>query len=170
MVSSIATIVTRSGGAFTPRASVRTSVNADSSRSRNRRWPLVWPRPYRARPQSRAEQRNQNMKTSTVHLRVFYCPNLAIRAVTRAGGQRLMIRSPDGSTSTPSPAPSTTLAAAGGARHADAAIDDEHRCLCAFGVHRPFGAAHRRNRLRRHHVEPGAARLPSALRAAGPCC
>src|SRR6185312_742106 len=50
-------------------------------------------------------------------------------------------------------------AAAGGPRHADAAVDDEHRCLCTFGVHRPFGAAHRRNRLRRHHVEPGAARL-----------
>ena len=43
MVSSIATIVTRSGGAFTPRASVRTSDNADSIRSRNRKWPLVWP-------------------------------------------------------------------------------------------------------------------------------
>src|SRR6185312_13947082 len=65
--------------------------------------------PYRACPQSRAEQRNQNMKTSTVHLRVFYCPNLAIRAVTRAGGQRLTIRLPDGSTSTPSPGASTTL-------------------------------------------------------------
>ena len=65
--------------------------------------------PHRACPQSRAEQRNQHMKTSTVHLRVFYCPNLAIRAVTRAGGQRLTIRTPDGSTSTPSPAPSTTL-------------------------------------------------------------
>ena len=65
--------------------------------------------PDRAGPQSRAEQRNQNMKTSAAHLRVFYCPNLAIRAVTRAGGQRLTIRSPDGSTSTPSPAPSTTL-------------------------------------------------------------
>ena len=48
------------------------------------------------------------MKTSMAHVRV-YCPSLAIRAVTRAGGQRLMIRSPDGSTSTPSPAPSTTL-------------------------------------------------------------
>src|SRR6185295_2604173 len=50
-------------------------------------------------------------------------------------------------------------AAAGGACHADAAVDDEHRCLCTFGVHRPFGAAHRRNRLRRHDVEPGATRL-----------
>src|SRR5947208_16420864 len=50
-------------------------------------------------------------------------------------------------------------AAAGGPRHADAAVDDEDRCLGTFGVHRPFGAAHRRNRLRRHHVEPGAARL-----------
>src|SRR5215212_6031279 len=65
--------------------------------------------PYRTCPQSRAEQRNPNMKTPIAHLRVFYCPNLAIRAVTRAGGQRLTIRSPDGSTSTPSPAPSTTL-------------------------------------------------------------
>ena len=51
--------------------------------------------PDRACPQSRAEQRNQNMKTSMAHLRVFYCPNLAIRAVTRAGGQRLTISSPD---------------------------------------------------------------------------
>src|SRR3954469_5727843 len=65
--------------------------------------------PDRTGPEYRAEQRNQNMKPSTVHLRVFYCPNLAIRAVTRAGGQRLTISSPDGSTSTPSPAPSTTL-------------------------------------------------------------
>ena len=49
------------------------------------------------------------MKTSIVHPRVFYCPNLAIRAATRAAGQRLTIRLPEGSTSTPSPAPSTTL-------------------------------------------------------------
>src|SRR5262245_7648155 len=39
----MATMVTRSGGAFTPRASVRRSVNADSTRSRNRKWPLLWP-------------------------------------------------------------------------------------------------------------------------------
>src|SRR6185369_14072674 len=58
-------------------------------------------------------------------------------------------------------------AAAGGPRHADAAVDDEHRCLCTFGVHRPSGAAHRRNRLRRHHVEPGAARLLRHLEQQG---
>ena len=115
--------------------------------------------PYRACPQSRAEQRNQNMKTSMAHSRVFYCPNLAIRAVTRAGGQRLTISSPDRLDIDAVTGAEYDAAAAGGSRHADAAVDDEDRCLCTFGVHRPFGAAHRRNRLRRHHVEPGAARL-----------
>ena len=115
--------------------------------------------PYRACPQSRAEQRNQNMKTSMAHLRVFYCPNLAIRAVTRARRPALddqFARWLDIDAVTGA---EYDAAAAGGPRHADAAVDDEDRCLCAFGVHRPFGAAHRRNRLRRHHVEPGAARL-----------
>jgi hypothetical protein len=35
------------------------------------------------------------------------------------------------------------------------------------GVHRPFGAAHRGNRLRRHHVEPGSARLLRHLEQQG---
>ena len=124
-------------------------------------------KPYRAGPQSRAEQRNQNMKTSTAHLRVFYCPNLAIRAVDARGRpalddqftRRLDI---DAVTGTEHDA-----AAAGGPRHTDTAVDDEHRCLCTFGIYRPFGAAHRRNRLRRHHVEPAAARLLRHLEQQG---
>ena len=58
-------------------------------------------------PQPRAEQRNQNIEDADCSFvfHVFYCPSRAIRAATRAGGQRLTTSSPDASTSTPSPGP-----------------------------------------------------------------
>src|SRR5215213_3413069 len=123
--------------------------------------------PYRTCPQSRAEQRNQNMKTSIAH---FSC--LLLSQPCHQGRDARRRPALDDQVARCLDIDAVTgaeydAAEAGRPRHADAAVDDEERCLRTFGVYRPFGAAHRRDRLRRHHVEFGAARLLRYLEQQG---
>ena len=89
----------------------------------------------------------------------FYRPNRAIKAATRAGGQRLTINAPVGSTSTPSPGLRTTSPPPAGRVTFTLPSTTKTDVFPFRGIDGPLRAAYRCDRLRRHHVEPIAAGL-----------
>ena len=111
----------------------------------------------RPTPPCRAAQ--SEFESVDCSLACFYCPNLAIKAATRAGGQRLTINSPGGFDIDAVAGPEHDLPPPAGRATLTLPSTTKTEVFATSGIDGPFGAAHRRDRLRRHHVEAIAAGL-----------